>query len=103
MGKRMRLAFISYLFLIATRAQCSSLLLNLSRLDTLANVFINGELVLRSTNMFQLHRIDIKPFAVLGDNRIEIHFSRADEEGKQRANTLPMPIPWASAITKFLI
>lgn len=73
----------------------SSLLLNLSRLDTLANVFINGELVLRSTNMFQLHRIDIKPFAVLGDNRIEVHFSRADEEGKQRANTLPMPIPWA--------
>ena len=73
----------------------SSLFLNLSRLDTLAHVFINGELVLRSTNMFQLHRINIKPFLVLGDNHIEVHFSRVDEEGKQRANALPMPIPWA--------
>ncbi|MDD9174359.1 glycoside hydrolase family 2 protein [Aliivibrio finisterrensis] len=73
----------------------SSLLLNLSRLDTLADVFINDELVLRSSNMFQLHRIDITPFAVLGENRISIHLHRVDEEAKKRAETLPMPIPWA--------
>ena len=69
--------------------------LNLSRLDTLADVFINDELVLRSSNMFQLHRIDITPFAVLGENRISIHLHRVDEEAKKRAETLPMPIPWA--------
>ncbi|MDD9155298.1 glycoside hydrolase family 2 protein [Aliivibrio sp. S4TY2] len=73
----------------------SSLLLNLSRLDTLADVFINDELVLRSSNMFQLHRIDITPFAVLGENRISIHLHRVDEEAKKRAESLPMPIPWA--------
>lgn len=81
--------------LSSSELSASSLLLNLSRLDTLADVFINGELALRSTNMFQQHRIDIKPFAILGENHIEVHFSRVNEEGKQRANTLPMPIPWA--------
>lgn len=72
-----------------------ALLLTLSRLDTLADVFINGEQVLSSTNMFQLHRIDIKPFIVLGDNIIDVHFARVNEEGKQRAQQLSMPIPWA--------
>jgi beta-mannosidase len=65
-----------------------ALLLTLSRLDTLADVFINGEQVLSSTNMFQQHRIDIKPFIVLGDNIIDVHFARVNEEGKQRAQQL---------------
>ncbi|MUK50753.1 beta-mannosidase [Aliivibrio fischeri] len=73
----------------------ASLILNLSRVDTLANVFINNELVLSSTNQFQRHRIDIKPFVKPGDNTISVHFSRVDEEALSRAKKLPMPIPWA--------
>lgn len=73
----------------------ASLILNLSRIDTLANVFINNELVLSSTNQFQRHRIDIKPFVKPSDNTISVHFSRVDEEALSRAKKLPMPIPWA--------
>src|SRR5690348_17106406 len=43
-------------------------------LDTYANVFLNGELVLSTDNMFRTWRVDAKPLAKPGPNTLRIRF-----------------------------
>ncbi|WP_422398607.1 glycosyl hydrolase 2 galactose-binding domain-containing protein, partial [Vibrio breoganii] len=77
----------------AQQLACQSLDLHLSRVDTLATFVVNGETVFTTSNMFRIHRIDLKPFLIEGENRIQVHFARVDTEAKRRAEQLPFPIP----------
>ncbi len=43
-------------------------------LDTYADVYLNGSLILRSDNMFVGHVVDVKPVLRAGDNRLHIYF-----------------------------
>lgn len=74
---------------------CEALELVISRVDTLASVWINGERVLSCSNMFQQYRVDIKGSLCLGENRIEVRFDRADLEAERRAKEQPFFVPWA--------
>ena len=67
--------------------------MKLSRVDTLADISINGQPVLSCSNMFRHYQVDIKPFLCEGKNTISVEFARADLEGKARAERLPFPIP----------
>lgn len=53
---------------------CDALLLNCEGLDTLADVFINGQLVLQADNMHRTWAVDVLNVVKEGDNQIEIAF-----------------------------
>jgi len=74
--------------------------LTLSRVDTMASMRINGKPVLECSNMFKKHKLDIRPHLKLGENLIQIIFSRADLEAEVRAKRLPFPIPYSKGNNK---
>ncbi|MCR9414542.1 glycoside hydrolase family 2 protein [Vibrio alginolyticus] len=69
--------------------------MTLTRVDTLATFYVNGELALTCSNMFTQQRVDIKPHLKQGTNTIRVEFARVDLEGIARAKKLPFPIPSA--------
>ncbi|EPV1126085.1 beta-mannosidase [Vibrio harveyi] len=69
--------------------------MTLTRVDTLATFYINGEQVLTCSNMFAQQCLDIKPYLKQGTNTIRVEFARVDLEGAERAKKLPFPIPSA--------
>lgn len=54
--------------------------LELNGLDTYADVFLNGALILRSDNMFVGHKVSVKPVLRKGENRLLIRFRSAVKE-----------------------
>ncbi len=54
--------------------------LELDGLDTYADVFLNGALILRSDNMFVGHKVPVKPVLRKGENRLLIRFRSAVKE-----------------------
>jgi len=62
-------------------------------LDTIADVFINGQLAAHSDNMFTRLVADVKPLLRAGENRIRVHFASAETEAARRAAALPYPVP----------
>ena len=54
--------------------------LELDGLDTYADVFLNGALILRSDNMFVGHKVPVKSVLRKGDNRLLIRFRSAVKE-----------------------
>ena len=54
--------------------------LELDGLDTYADVFLNGALILRSDNMFVGHKVSVKPVLRKGENRLLIRFRSAVKE-----------------------
>ena len=54
--------------------------LELDGLDTYADVFLNGALILRSDNMFVGHKVSVKPVLRKGENRLLIRFRSAIKE-----------------------
>ncbi|WP_117234312.1 beta-mannosidase [Vibrio maerlii] len=72
---------------------CNQLVVSFTRLDTVASVYVNEELVLSASNMFQKHQVDIKSFVKAGENSMRIEFAQAIAEAKRRADQLPFPIP----------
>ncbi|MEP8023661.1 glycoside hydrolase family 2 protein, partial [Vibrio parahaemolyticus] len=83
-------------FEVGDSTLCAShIWMTLTRVDTLAQFFINGERVLTSSNMFAQQRVDIKPYLKQGTNTIRVEFARVDLEGIARAKKLPFPIPSA--------
>ena len=48
--------------------------LMLEGLDTYADVYLNGSLILRSDNMFVGHVVDVKPVLRAGNNKLHIYF-----------------------------
>ena len=80
----------------------TDLVLVLSMLDTLAQVRVNGKLVLSADNMFRSYRVDLSGVLELGQNDIEIAFPNLVTEAARRqaaqryfvpfsANNTPIP------------
>ncbi|MDO6765814.1 glycoside hydrolase family 2 protein [Agarivorans sp. 1_MG-2023] len=67
--------------------------LALSRVDTVADVYLNDQLLASCDNMFRLWRFNIKPFVKAGSNQLRVYFHRADVAAKQRADSLPFVVP----------
>ena len=67
--------------------------LALSRVDTVADVYINDQLLASCDNMFRLWRFNIKPYAQVGSNQLKVYFHRADVAAQQAADTLPFVVP----------
>ena len=57
-----------------------AVVLELDGLDTYADVFLNGALILCSDNMFVGHKVSVKPVLRKGENRLLIRFRSAVKE-----------------------
>lgn len=67
-------------------------------LDTYADVFLNGTLVLKADNMFRRWTIDCNKILMSGENHIQVVFRSALKELKAKSKELSYPLPggeWA--------
>ncbi|MCR8726428.1 beta-mannosidase [Frigidibacter sp. ROC022] len=64
-------------------------------LDCVAEVRVNGQLVLCAANAFRVHRVDLSDVAREGRNRIEILFRSNPAEALARAGAQPYEIPYS--------
>lgn len=69
-------------------------LLEIDGLDTVADVIVNGETVIRADNAFLLHRADVTAHLRAGANRIVIRFNSNVAEAARRAALQPWPVPY---------
>jgi beta-mannosidase len=67
--------------------------LHFGGLDTYADVYLNGQLILRVDNMFRSWEVDVHPFLKLGNNQLRILFRSAVEEARKQAALLPCQLP----------
>ena len=67
--------------------------LSCDSLDTIADVSLNGQKIGSSDNMFSRRRFDAKPFLRAGKNEIQVRFTSAETVARERAKTLPYPVP----------
>lgn len=65
----------------------------LTELDTVAEVRINGHLVLSAANSFRRYRVDVSSVVRLGDNQIEILFRSNVRAGMEAQQAQPFYIP----------
>jgi beta-mannosidase len=74
-----------------------SIYLRLEGMDTLATIFLNGEIIGTTENQFVNHRIKVDKSLLLDDmNTIRIDITSALSEGKRRASEYPYSIPLTS-------
>ena len=68
--------------------------LDFKGLDTYADVFVNGQQVVSTDNMFREYLVDVKPFLKEGDNELLVKFRSPINEGvkKYDANGFVIPI-----------
>ena len=66
-----------------------------SMLDTVADIFLNGQLVLHSENMFRSHRIDVSNALRSGRNTIDLVFHSSPKRASQLQSEHPFPLPYA--------
>jgi len=64
-----------------------------SGLDTFATIFLNGQKVARTDNMFRGWRFDIKPFVHAGSNEIVVRFDSPVKTAKALEAKLPHQLP----------
>lgn len=62
-------------------------------LDTYADVFLNGNLILEADNMFQTYRVDVKKHAQMTGNKLRVLFKSPVEMGKKEWKALPYELP----------
>ena len=74
----------------------TDLVLVLSMLDTLAQVRVNGQLVLSTDNMFRCYRVDLSDVLQLGQNRIEIAFPNLVAEAARRQAAQRYFVPFSA-------
>jgi beta-mannosidase len=65
-------------------------------LDTFASIFLNGQVVGRTDNMFRNYRFDIKPYLRNGLNEIVIHFDSPVRRARLLEEKLPYRLPGGS-------
>ena len=70
-----------------------SLFLNAENLDTVAALFLNGHLVLRTENMFRRYSVDVHEFLVAGTNTMRIEFASSERIALEKTKQVPYPIP----------
>ena len=58
-------------------------------LDTCAQVYLNGNLLLTSDNMFRTYRLNTKPYLKVGDNQLRIVFTSPIQEAEKIADQDP--------------
>lgn len=63
-------------------------------LDTVAEVRLNGVLVLSAANVHRRWRVDVSASLRKGENVVEIHFRSPVREALARAARMPFPIPY---------
>jgi beta-mannosidase len=68
----------------------------ISMLDTVAEVVVNGVLVLVSDNMFRSHRVDLSKVLRIGANDIAIHFRSPQVEAARRQAEQPYFVPFSA-------
>ena len=71
--------------------------LDVTDLDTVATIEINGQVVLQADNAFRRYRPDVTQALKTGDNRIRIVFSSSIREGAERQARQPFYIPYSTA------
>ena len=74
----------------------TDLVLVLSMLDTLAQVRVNGQLVLSADNMFRSHRVDLSDALRVGQNEIEIAFPNLVAEAARRQAAQKYFVPFSA-------
>jgi beta-mannosidase len=74
----------------------TDLRLEIDMLDTVAEVFVNGQSVLRAENMFRRHVASLAPVLRVGENEIAIRFLSPVREAAKRQAAMPFPIPYAA-------
>ncbi len=67
--------------------------LHFDSVDTMAEIFVNGEKVTETSNMFLRVRVDIKDLLVVGNNRIRVLIHSPELYAEKLASVLPYPIP----------
>ncbi len=67
--------------------------LHCDALDTIAEVYLNGQLAGHSHNMFVRQRFSVRPLLRAGINEIEIHLHSAENEARRLAAALPYAVP----------
>lgn len=63
-------------------------------LDTVAEVMLNGLLVLSAANVHRRWRVDVSSVLKAGENTVEIQFRSPVREALARAARMPFPIPY---------
>lgn len=68
-------------------------ILQFDGLDTYADVFLNGNIILVTNNMFRIWKVDVKSKLKLGQNNLRIVFASAVKKGKDAAKNLQYVLP----------
>lgn len=68
----------------------------LEGLDTFAAVYLNGQKVAETNNMFRTYRFDVRPFLQPHQNEIVIRFDSPVRRGKELEAKLPYKLPGGS-------
>ncbi|MFD1744667.1 glycoside hydrolase family 2 protein [Rhizobium helianthi] len=71
--------------------------LDITGLDTVAKIEINGQTVLEADNCFKRYRPDVSQALRQGENRIRILFHSSIREGAERQAKQPFYIPYSTA------
>ena len=67
--------------------------INFQGLDTYADVYLNGNLILKADNMFRQWNVDCTSVLKVGENDILVRFHPVSKLEKQRASELPYTLP----------
>lgn len=70
----------------------SKIVLNLTGIDTYADVFLNDSLILKADNMFRSYQVDIKPF-LKSQNTLTFNFTSPINKHKNTADSLGFQPP----------
>ena len=73
--------------------QSPSVCINFDSIDTIAEVTINGHVIGYSDNMFVRRRWEVKPFLLVGENKLIVKIRSAENEAALRALELPYEVP----------
>ncbi|HHV94085.1 MAG TPA: glycoside hydrolase family 2 protein [Firmicutes bacterium] len=71
----------------------TSVFLSCEGLDTIADIYINGQHVGSTDNMFRRYRFEVKEYCRLGDNEIQIVIHSPVKTAVERSGKLPYEIP----------
>ncbi|SNY93229.1 beta-mannosidase [Cohaesibacter sp. ES.047] len=76
------------------RLDSKETILVLGEIDTVATIFLNGEVVLQTQNAHRTYRVDLADHATVGDNTLEIRLHAVTKEANQRQAAQPFFIPY---------